>query len=111
MLVTASDGQAWFQSIPDSGVLRLGGVIGQAASSDFIQAIMLAMAGDAQWRELRLNDVTLLSNVGARLVEAACRLGEAHGTPLRLVYRPDSIVQHILEAHGLVPASTTAAPA
>jgi hypothetical protein len=104
MLVTASDGLAWFKSDPAAGVLRLGGMLGHNASSDFIPAIVLSMNGDVTWRELRLDEVSLLSTAGTRLVQGACRLAEARGTPLRLTYERDSIVHRVLEEAHLVPA-------
>jgi hypothetical protein len=104
MLVTASDGQAWFKSDPAVGVIRLGGVLGQHASCDLIPAILLSMNGDVKWRELRLDEVTLLSPVGTQLVAGACRMAEAHGTPLRLTYERGSMVHSILLAAHLVPA-------
>ena len=104
MLVTASDGLAWFKSDPAAGVLRLGGELGHNASSDLIPAIVVSMTGTVRWRELRLNEVKLLSTAGTRLVAGACRLGKEHGTPLRLICERDSIVHHILEDAHLVPA-------
>ena len=104
MLVTASDGLAWFKSDPEAGVLRLGGALGHNASCDLIAAIVVSMTGEVKWRELRLNEVKLFTIFGTRLVAGACRLGEAHGTPLRLVYERDSIVHHLLLDAHLVPA-------
>ena len=104
MLVTASDGMAWFKSDPAAGVLRLGGVLGRNASFDLIPAIVVSLSGDVRWRELRLDDVKRLSTAGTRLVAGACRLGEEHGTPLRLSYERNSTVHRVLEAAHLAPA-------
>ena len=103
MLVTASDGLAWFKSDPAAGVLRLGGSLGRDASRDFIPAILVSMSGRVPWRELRLDEVKVLSAAGTRLVAGACRLGEEHGTPLRLSYERDSRVHRVLEAAHLAP--------
>lgn len=86
MVVTAFDGVAWLRTEPDTGTLRLGGLLDDHTGLELIPALVVALHDDVPWRVLNLEELTSLSASGDRLVRGVVRLAAARGEPLHVVY-------------------------
>lgn len=105
MFVTALDGVAWLRAEPETGTIRVGGMLDHRTGLELVPAIVVALNDDVTWRVLNLEELTALSMSGERLVQALCRLAAAHGASLHVIYpvRPLEAADPEPEA-GVVPA-------